>query len=194
MPEDRSSGWEDVAEQFIARRCPDVGLSTVIDWAGSLEPGASLVDIGCGSGLPISAALVERGFTVAGIDASPTLAAAYRSNFPDALVACEAAEDSTFFGQSFDGALAIGLVFLLPEQAQHRLLGNVAAVLRPGGRFLFTAPEQACEWNDLMTGRRSVSLGAREYEKILAGEGLTCVAGRIDEGENHYFEAIKPAV
>ena len=190
MEGDFSNGWEGVAEHLIAYRS-DIGVTTIQEWATTLPKGAFIIDIGCGSGEPLSAALVDRGFEVAGIDASPTLAEAYRRRFPDASVACEPAERSTFFGRTFDAAIAIGLMFLLGEEAQRQLIGNVAAALKPHGRFLFTAPEQICTWSDLLTGRLSVSLGAAEYCRALEGAGLKVVGTRTDEGENHYYDTIK---
>jgi hypothetical protein len=69
---------------------------------------------------------------------------------------------------------------------------KVANALNPGGLFLFTAPRQACTWTDGMTGRESRSLGADKYEALLRGLGLDVESGRLDEGENYYFFAVKP--
>jgi hypothetical protein len=43
-----------------------------------------------------------------------------------------------------------------------------------------------------MTGRESRSLGADSYENLLRGLGLEVDHGRVDEGENYYFFAVKP--
>jgi 2-polyprenyl-3-methyl-5-hydroxy-6-metoxy-1,4-benzoquinol methylase len=190
MDGDLSNGWEAVAGQLIAGRST-IGVSIVKEWAAALPPGGHIVDVGCGSGEPMSAALVGMGFEVTGIDASPTLAEAYRRRFPDALVACEAAERSAFFGRQFDGAIAIGLLYLLAETAQRELIARVAAALKPRGRFLFTAPQQICSRDDLLTGRLSRSLGEAEYRWALEGAGMELIATRVDEGENHYYDAIK---
>jgi ubiquinone/menaquinone biosynthesis C-methylase UbiE len=48
-----------------------------------LPAGASILDIGCGSGQPISRYLIEQGFAVVGVDSSPTLISLCRSRFPD---------------------------------------------------------------------------------------------------------------
>ena len=136
-------------------------------------------------------ALIEDGFTVYGIDASPTLIAAFRRRFPDTHVRCESAEGSDLFGRLFDGVLTIGLMFLLDEAAQRELIRRVAQALAPGGRFLFAAPTQTCTWVDTLTGRPSLSLGTRAYEAALTGAGLAVVDEHLDEGDNHYFDARK---
>ena len=78
------------------------------------------------------------------------------------------------------------------DDAQRDLLGRIAKVLDPGGRVLFTAPEQACKWTDLLTGQRSRSLGAGEYGAVLESAGLILAATARDEGGNHYYDACKP--
>jgi SAM-dependent methyltransferase len=85
-------------------------------------------------------------------------------------------------------------VFLLAPDAQANLIHKVARALKPGGRFLFTAPRQASEWSDNLTGRKSVSLGSDAYRQILEAAGLVLVGEAEDEGENHYYFSHKPEV
>lgn len=185
---DRANGYEAHAAEFMAHRDRSrVGAATVREWTRRLPEGASVLDLGCGHGVPVSAELMDAGCRVWGVDASPALVWAFRQRFPNAEVACEAVEDSSFFGRTFDGVVAIGLMFLLPAEAQGELIGRVAAVLEPGGRFLFTAPTQRATWNDLLTGLPSVALGARRYESLLSGAGLAVEGELVDEGENHYY-------
>jgi SAM-dependent methyltransferase len=143
--------------------------------------------------MPIAQALVDDGFTVWGIDASPSLIAAFRRRLPDMPAACEPAQDSCFFGRTFVGAISIGLIFLLDEDAQRKLLANVARVLEPGGRFLFSAPRETCRWNDTLTGRTSMSLGEEAYAGHLARVGLSLVRCHFDEGGNTYYDAVRPS-
>lgn len=169
----------------------DVGADAVRHWAGQLPPGGTALDIGCGFGEPVTRTLIEAGLEVWGVDASPTLVAEYRRRFPDCPVTCGAAEASDLFGRSFDGAVAVGLMFLLPEADQRRLIARVSGALAPGGRFLFSAPRQVCEWDDLLTGRPSRSLGEAAYRAALEAAGLSVVEQPTDAGGNHYFDAVK---
>jgi 2-polyprenyl-3-methyl-5-hydroxy-6-metoxy-1,4-benzoquinol methylase len=189
---DTSNGWEAVAGQFIGHRERSrIGVGVVRAWAEHLPKGASVLDLGCGSGVPISEVLIDKGFDVYGVDASPTLVAAFRNRFPAAHVTCEPAETSHMFGRTFDGVLAVGLMFLLPEDAQRSLILRMGAALNSGGRLLFSSPSQACTWADLMTGRESRSLGAEAYAAILSEAGLAGVGSYTDEGESYYYDAVK---
>jgi cyclopropane fatty-acyl-phospholipid synthase-like methyltransferase len=187
-----SSSYEAVASEFMTlREQSGIGVATVRAWAGSLEPGASILDLGCGHGVPVSAALMDDGFVVYGVDSSPSLTAAFRRRFPHAHVACEEIEESNFFGRNFDAVIAVGLMFLLSADVQERLIRRVAQALKRGGRFLFSSPTEACDWEDVLTGQRSSSLGAAAYEDLLSRAGLTLVEEYLDEGDNHYYDSRK---
>lgn len=188
---DRSNGYEAAAETYIKRRNPSIGVSTVLKWGQTLPAGASVLDLGCGHGEPISQALMQIGLELYGIDASRSMVAAFRKRFPQARVVNEAVEESAFFNRSFDGVVAWGLMFLLSVETQLSLIEKVASTLEPGGRFLFTSPEQTCSWVDVLTGQLSVSLGTDAYVQAAAGVGLSLVGKDRDEGNNHYFSFIK---
>ncbi len=189
--DDRSNGYEEVAESFMRARNQRIGGGTVREWSKTLPAGCPILDLGCGHGAPISQVLADEGFSLYGVDASATLSAAFRQRFPEAHVQCSPVEASDFFGRTFDGAIAWGLLFLLPADLQTIVLGRVAKALNAGGRFLFTAPREVTTWNDSLTGRESVSLGADAYADILAAEGLEVVGNALDEGQNYYYFVFK---
>ncbi len=191
-PADQSNGYETVSGNFMFIRSRSIGVASVREWAKSLPPGGSVLDVGCGHGMPISKALIDEGFSVYGIDASPSMIAAFRSHFSDTPLECSAIEDSQLFGREFDGVVAWGLMFLLAPDVQATLIHKAALALKPGGRFLFTAPHQACEWLDSLTGKTSVSLGSDKYRELVESEGLVLVGETEDEGQNHYYGVCKP--
>lgn len=188
---DASNGYEALAKEFIARRNSTIGVATVRAWARALPPHVPILDLGCGHGVPISRALIEDGFVIYGVDASASMTAAFCERFPQAHVACAAVEDSDFFGRTFDGVIAWGLLFLLSADAQLTLIQRIGSALSPGGRFLFTAPEQPCTWIDRLTSRQSLSLGTAAYSAAVSDAGLILVAEYQDEGDNHYYDALK---
>jgi SAM-dependent methyltransferase len=189
---DSSNGYDELAEQFMSGRSGShVGAWAVRAWARRLERGASVLDLGCGHGEPITRALIDLGFDVYGVDASPNMTSAFAARFPWADVACEPVQESSFFDRTFDATVAWGLMFLLTPDDQERLIRKVGAALNLGGRFLFTAPAPACTWADALTGHRSISLGSDVYTIHLSAAGLTLVDTFRDEGRNHYYDALK---
>ena len=160
-------------------------------WAQSLPAGSKVLEIGCGDGIPITRTLIHEGLNVYAVDASPKMVSAFRRNFPETPVICEAAEQLHDFDQGFDAAIAWGLMFLLAPEKQKIVIQNISNALNYGGRFLFTSPRKAVTWTDIRTGRKSVSLGAIKYQSLLSSANLSLVAEYDDEGSNHYFEAEK---
>ncbi|MDZ4700477.1 MAG: class I SAM-dependent methyltransferase [Rhodothermales bacterium] len=189
-PTDPSNGYDALSAEFIAARDRStIGVASVRAWARTLPPGAAVLELGCGHGVPISEALVDEGVTLFGLDASPRMIAAFRTRLPGVEAVCSPVEDSDFFGRTFDGVVAWGLFFLLSPAAQETLIHRVAASLHPGGSFLFTSPGQRCEWQDVLTGQVSVSLGSEAYRRVVEAAGLALAYEANDEGENHYYVA-----
>jgi SAM-dependent methyltransferase len=191
---DKSNGYEEVAADYIAGRGRDssgIGVSVVAEWAETLPHGAAVLDLGCGPGKPISKIFIDRGFQVHGVDASPSMVAAFRHNFPNVPVECAAVEDSNFFGKTFDAIVACGLFFLLDETTQLGLIQKISPALKSGGQFLFTAPRQICTWLDGMTDRASFGLGQAAYQEALESASMYLIGNQTDEGGNHYYIARK---
>jgi cyclopropane fatty-acyl-phospholipid synthase-like methyltransferase len=193
---DRSSGYEGVATEFLARRGASAGRSAAIgvkevrDWARTLPQGGSVIDLGCGPGFPITVILMEEGLNVFGVDAALS-GAAFERNLPGTPILCEAVQDSRCFDRTFDAVLAIGLIFLLKADEQCRLIQRFGELLVPGGRLLFTATAKPAAGNDAMTGLENVSLGAEQYREWLGAAGLAVVEEYEDVGGNHYFDVLK---
>lgn len=82
-------------------------------------------------------------------------------------------------------------MFLLPPGEQTVLIQKVSNVLTEGGQFLFTAPQQVAEWEDVLTGGTSISMGADGYRAALEEAGLVLVDERVNEGESYYFLAAR---
>jgi len=191
---DKSHGYEGVSALFIRSRgqaVHGIGASTVRGWVRKLPKNSTFLDLGCGTGIPMSKVLVDEGMQVYGIDASPSMVRAFRQNFPNNPVACEAAEESSFFNRQFDAIIAWGLLFLLPLDAQETIIQKAAGALEMGGRLLFTSPGKKTKWKDAMTEQPSISPGAEWYKEQLIHSGLSLIEEFEDEGENHYYHSVK---
>ena len=191
---DCTHGYDALAKVFAASRSNVVGVTEVQRWAEQLRASAEVLDVGCGPGVPLTAALIEAGCRVWALDASPQMVALLSARFPDVPVACEPVESMTHFGRQFDGVLAWGLVFLLEPDQQRAAIASLADAVAPGGQLLFTAPAQVLEWHDVMTGELSRSLGADEYRRLLDQHGLSLTSRFTDVGDNHYYAAARPGV
>ena len=188
---DPSNGYDAIVETYVKARS-NTGRQLVQAWVGTLRSGADILDLGAGTGEPITSALIEAGCHVSALDASPAMVDLFRERFPEIPIVCEPVETSDFFNRKFDAVVAIGLVFLLKAPAQTALMERVSAALKPGGRFLFSAPVEIGAWSDLLTGQTSQSLGRDAYVSALKEAGFEQIESRHDEGGSHYYDAHKP--
>lgn len=189
---DSAEAYEVRAQEFLRGRDPSpIGTQVVDQWARTLGRGAAVIELACGGGYPISRVLDAAGLQLWAVDSSPTLLAEFRSRFPNIPVQCARVQESDFFDRKYDGAIAIGLLFLLSESDQAALISRVAEILVPKGRFLFMAPVQIGIWNDLNTGLECSSLGQERYDELLRDAGFRVIATYTDKGENNYYDAEK---
>ncbi len=105
-------------------------------FADALPPGGTVLDAGCGSGWPIAAWLIERGFTVTGVDTSGPLLDHARRTLPAGkwrqgdMRAIDAALEPEL---AFDGVLMWWSLFHLSPEDQVAALPSLLARVAPGG-------------------------------------------------------------
>jgi 2-polyprenyl-3-methyl-5-hydroxy-6-metoxy-1,4-benzoquinol methylase len=76
--------YSDAEKVHPRGRNPRIGAATVREWSKALPRGSSILDLGCGHGVPISQVLIDDGFSLYGVDASAKMIAAFRGRFPHA--------------------------------------------------------------------------------------------------------------
>ena len=97
-----------------------------------LPAGATVLDLGCGSGIPTTRRLARR-FRVTGVDVSARQVACAQYNVHGARFICADFGSLGFAPGSFDGVSAFYSIVHLPRDEQGALLTSVATWLRPGG-------------------------------------------------------------
>jgi len=185
--------YEQIFEWYVATRSPTCGVPEVADFAAFLAPRSKVLDMGCGSGMPISNYLLQQGHKVFGIDSSPKMIGAFRKNFPAARGECTCIVEANLPPGAFDAAVAWGVFFHLSEPDQEAGLAVVAASLRKGGRFLFTSGEEHGTRDGRMDGVdfRYVSLGSAGYARVLRKNGMLVMKEFYDDMQNYYYVAEK---
>ena len=149
---------------------------------GALTPGASILDLGCGTGDPILRYLVERGYEVVGVDASAAMIAIARARFPNTAFMVGDMRDLQL-GRRFDAIVAWHSLFHLSANDQRALFATLARHLRPGGILMFTSGNAEGEtWSE--NGGELLyhaSLGPGEYRSLLAAQGFRILRHAVDD-------------
>jgi SAM-dependent methyltransferase len=131
------AGWEsNVAEYDSAfARLTSQSIEPLLD-AVRAGPGFRLLDIACGPGY-VAGAAAQRGAVVTGIDFSAPMVAHAKRSYPDVEFQEGDAEAIAFADDTFDAVVMnYGILHLARPE---RSMSEALRVLRPRGRFAFTA-------------------------------------------------------
>lgn len=144
--------------------------------------GGSILDLGCGAGLPIAGYLIGQGRSVTGVDSSPPLLEIARRRFP----ANEwiAADMRTLdLGSQFEGIIVWNSSFHLTPEDQERMFPIYAGHAAQGAALMFTGgPRHGSvvgdfEGEPLYHG----SLDPEEYARLLEQNDFQVIASVLED-------------
>jgi ubiquinone/menaquinone biosynthesis C-methylase UbiE len=138
-----AQGYDHIAEyysQWVTRTRTDERQRYTELLLERLPSAATVLELGCGVGLPTTLALAQR-FQVTGIDLSARHVALARQNVPDATFVQADMARLTFSPASFDAVVAFFSIIHVPREEQPELLCNIATWLKPVfGESRFATP------------------------------------------------------
>jgi len=151
-------------------------------FAAVLGADATVLDLGCGSGMPVAHHLVQHGLCVTGVDTSPTLIALCRRRMPEQewIVADMR---GVALRRRFAGILAWDSFFHLTHADQRKMFPVFAAHAASSAFLMFTTGPQRGEAIGEYGGDPlyHASLDAAEYEELLDRWGFEVTAHTVDD-------------
>jgi SAM-dependent methyltransferase len=140
-------GYDRIAERYL--RWAEADASGLRERYAALllqelPSGASVLELGCGAGVPATRILARR-FEVTGVDLSARQIALARQHVPRARFLQADMAGLDLPPDSYDGVAAFYALFHLPRERQPQLLVNIASWLRPGGLLVATMGVHADE-------------------------------------------------
>ncbi|MGB9991810.1 class I SAM-dependent DNA methyltransferase [Massilia sp. SM-13] len=175
--------YDGIADWFDRTRTRELIEKPYLDLlVQMLKRGASVLDVGCGTGEPILRFLVERQFRVTGVDASAAMISIAAGRFPEARLMVgdmrELALDETY-----DAAILWHSLFHLQHEDQRAMFAALARLLNPGGVLMFTSGSEYGEtWSD--NGGAMLyhaALDLREYRSLLEANRFEVVKLAVDD-------------
>jgi len=143
----------------------------------AVPAGGDVLDLGCGMGRPIAEYLIDRGYRVTGIDASPSLINLCRSRFPEQTWIVGDMRELNL-ETSFDGVLAWDSFFHLSRDDQRAMFPRFAEHARTGASLMFTSGPRDGEVYGTYEGEPlfHASLSPEEYIQRLTDHGFVVEA------------------
>jgi SAM-dependent methyltransferase len=156
-------------------------LARAVDLTG---PGSDVLELGCGAGLPMTAALAD-GRTVTAVDISAAQIELATRHVPGATFLHADMLEVRFEPSSFDAVVAFYSLPHVPRDEVPALLRRIAGWLRPGGVFVATlgadaaADEIEPDW--LGVPMFFSHFGARRNRQLVAAAGLPVEESSIED-------------
>ncbi len=167
-------GYDQCASAYHGSRRAEAG-SELNTLSSRLDDGASVLDIGCGAGVPTARALARR-FSVTGVDISDSMIEFARANVPRGVFIRSDIMSVEFAPSTFDGAVAFYSIFHIPREDHSDLFRRVHNWLKAGGYLLCTLThysEEAYTEDDFFGSTMYWSnYGMDDYERILSDIGF----------------------
>jgi cyclopropane fatty-acyl-phospholipid synthase-like methyltransferase len=173
----RIAGW------FAANRGRDLMEKKYLDAVvGQLPAGASVLDLGCGTGEPILRYLLQQGLQVTGVDASQVMLQLARNAFPQTTFLLQDMRQLQL-PQRFHAIIAWHSFFHLPAADQPAMFPLFAQHLHPGGLLLFTSGTEHGEaWGEV--GGENLyhaSLDTQAYAQLLQENGFRVLQHTVSD-------------
>jgi SAM-dependent methyltransferase len=141
-----------------------------------LGSGATVLDLGCGSGRPVACHMAEHGLRVTGVDSSPTMISLCRRRLPGhEWIVADMRELS--LGRRFDGVLAWDSFFHLSHDDQRGMFAIFAEHAAAGATLMFNAGPAHGEGIGDYRGDSlyHASLAPAEYGALIARAGFAVI-------------------
>lgn len=137
-------GYDAVSERYERTYDADGKYRSLIrELHQHLAPGSRVLDLGCGSGIPLARTLATTGHHVTGVDFSEVQIRRARNHVPAATFVQADATMLDLPAESFDAIVCLYALIHIPLADQPPLLTRIARWLRPGGLFVATTGHRA---------------------------------------------------
>ncbi len=185
-PSDILTTYDEAAHDYHAARSKVLSEKPMLDRMLGVTPRnqatRKLLDLGCGSGVPIATYLVDRGVAVTGVDGAPAMIEMFQAHLP-ASTAHHADMRTLDLGETFDAILAWDSFFHLAPDDQRRMFDVFARHAAPKAALMFTSGAKAGEAQGHAAGRPvyHASLDPQEYRALLGASGFKLIEFRPED-------------
>jgi len=177
--------YERLAQEWVGDRSREkvfIEKAWLDRFCALIQPGGTVLDLGCGPGKPMAAYLLAQGFDICGVDSSPTMISLAHNYFPER--EWIVADMRTLsLGRHFDAVMAWDSFFHLNHADQRRMFPVFRAHAGAGAPLLFTSGPQHGEGIGSFRGEPlyHASLAPDEYRSLFTQFGFEPVADKIED-------------
>jgi cyclopropane fatty-acyl-phospholipid synthase-like methyltransferase len=186
------ASYNRIADSYVGQRDQFASVPYLERFAGNLPAGGTVLDVGCGGGLPVDAFLSEQGLRVHGLDLSERMIALARKNVPDASFEVGNMLDLCDGQFSVDGVVSFYAIFHTPRTHHQDVLTRLASFLPTGGVLLITMGAADWEGTEDFHGEAMhwSHFGAERNAQLVESAGFEIVRDEIDHSGDEAHQVI----
>ncbi|MFW9767303.1 MAG: class I SAM-dependent methyltransferase [Candidatus Thorarchaeota archaeon] len=140
-------GYDKIAEEYSRDREDSDNSKEIQEFIDILPKGASVLDIGCGGGVPILKRMIAEGYDATGIDFSTGMLEVARRNVPEATLIHGDATKTEFDENSFDGIISTYAIIHIHKSLHPMMYTRMYKWLKPGGVMLVCTAHS--DWEEI---------------------------------------------
>ena len=183
------SSYDNIAETYLASRDRLKSGKYVQQLLKYLPKNSTILDLGCGAGVPVDDLLIKAGHSIIGIDISSEQIKLARKNCPGGEFWISDIEDLVMSQYRVQAVVSFYTIFHIPREKQGELLKKMASFLPKGGMLLITMGDREFEGEHTLHGVKmwSSQFGTAKNRKIVEGVGFKILLNEMDNsgGERH---------
>lgn len=181
------NSYNQIARNYLAGRDQFKNTKYLEQLNRLLKPNSSILDVGCGAGVPIDRFFIDHGHEVTGIDISPEQIKLAQKNVPQATYQVKDMSELIDGEYTVDAVVSFYAIFHTPREEHLAILQRFFSFLSPSGLTLITMG--AGEWEgketDFFGGEMYWShYGAEDNIKLVQDAGFSIISTEIDTSGN----------
>ena len=134
-----SDGYTRIAEKYQKQRSLYDSKNLLLKFIRNVPKGSSVVDLGCGAGIPVTKFLADEGFKMTGIDFSGGMLKLARNNVPNSRFIKMNIADMKLKQDSFDGAVSFYAIIHVPRKNHTKIYECLHKIIKHNGFILVNA-------------------------------------------------------
>lgn len=184
-------GYNKIAKEYQAYRDIFKHKKEIEKFISLLPKNAKVLDVGCGTGVPVAKNLVDSGFDVIGIDLSESMLKLARKNVPKAKFIKKGVTKLDFEDNSFDGLTAFYSIIHVPREKHSSIFQSFHKLLKPNGIMLVCMGSEEWEGTEEFHGEKMFwsNYSPEKSLQIIKEAGFEIIFDKhiVSGGEKHYW-------
>mgnify|MGYP001615104394 CR=1 FL=1 len=183
------TGYNKVASVYLANRDRLKSGKYIQQLLKYVPKNSTILDLGCGAGVPVDDVLLKAGHEVIGIDISIEQIKLARKMCPGGQFVVGDIQNLQKNEYQVDAVVSFYTIFHIPRTKQGELLKIMASFLPKGGMFLITMGDREFEGEHNLHGTKmwSSQYGTVKNKKLVEAAGFSIITDELDMsgGERH---------